>query len=203
MPWKYPPEQKTAALMILAANYGDLQLTSDQTGIPIRTLTDWKRDGIKQQKNNFHRKQLNMAENAENPEDNEFFRLREILMEHVFSLSMAISDEEDATTLSIRSLAISRLLDRIIKLDDFIPSTFKEKTVRFEYVYDGSVHNAPPWANPDYNPYNGQEDNGLIGGQVKKGSILTDLLPHDQPTDAAPTTLAESIFGPPDDSTTE
>lgn len=177
--------------MILAANYGDVKLTTQQTGIPVRTLFEWKQEGIKQQKNNFSRMQHNTATKAENAEDNEFLRLRELLMEHVFSLSTAINEEDDSTLLSIRSLAISRLIDRIIKLDDFIPSTFKEKTVRFEYFYDGSVQNVPPWANPNYTP---QPDLPYTGGQVEKASILSDLLSSDQPT----STLAESIFGPSD-----
>jgi hypothetical protein len=43
----------------------------------------------------------------------------------------------------------------------------KETVVRIEYVYDGSTHMAPPWANPDY-AGRGALQGGGVRSQVRQ-----------------------------------
>ena len=44
-----------------------------------------------------------------------------------------------------RVQALSRLLDRILVLDEILPDKEPEKTIRFEYYYDNAVQEHPPW----------------------------------------------------------
>ncbi len=76
----------------------------------------------------------------------EFKKLRANLMEHAQKLAADLSTSDD--NISLRTLALARILDRVLQLDQLIPQYNPERIVRFEYVYEGSVHNVPPWRDP-------------------------------------------------------
>lgn len=73
----------------------------------------------------------------------DFKNLRDKLMQHAQQLAddLTTSDEN----VNLRTLALARILDRIMQLDTIIPQIHPNKVIRFEYVYNGSVHNVPPW----------------------------------------------------------
>lgn len=86
------------------------------------------------------------------PEDDEsdaeqnledFRRVRDILMNHAQQLAENL--KPDDPDINRRSLALSRILDRIHQLDDMLPSLIPEQVMRWEFVYDGMVHDRPPW----------------------------------------------------------
>lgn len=77
----------------------------------------------------------------------DFRKVRDILMSHAHHLAANLKPEDP--DINRRSLALSRILDRIHQLDEFLPSLNPETVMRFEYVYNGSVYNVPPWANDD------------------------------------------------------
>ncbi len=72
-----------------------------------------------------------------------FRKVRDILMKHAHKLAASL--DPDDPDINRRSLALSRILDRIHQLDDMLPSLAPEQVIRFEYVYDGMVHDVHPW----------------------------------------------------------
>lgn len=73
----------------------------------------------------------------------EFRKVREILMSHAHQLAASLAPEDP--DINRRSLALARILDRIHQLDAMLPELMPEQIIRFEFVYDGMVHNTPPW----------------------------------------------------------
>ena len=65
---------------------------------------------------------------------------------------LAIDLEAVGPDINIRSLALSRVLDRIEWLDDLLPSQENEQVIRFEYSSDGVKTEAPHWAMDKPNP---------------------------------------------------
>lgn len=160
---RYTPEEKTIALQILADNFGSVAVTSVQTGIPERTLFTWRRHQRLQKQHKAGLLQqhptpspslppLETSENTEEAEENteevhEFQKLRDQLMQHIFTLSQMIS--VDPNTAYLKAAAISRLLDRVLKLEAHIP---KSKPGHFVIEYydatTGKTSNVPPWLEP-------------------------------------------------------
>ena len=171
---KYTDQEKANILQHLDDNFGNVMLTAIQTGVPRRTLQDWKRlrklNAIKNgtpisnalpPTKNSARRQQNAANNKsplrsggdlegdkednEEEETNVYAQIREQMMEHLFTLMETLTDDPD--TAHLRISALSRLLDRVIKLEA-LAGAQKEQVFRFEYVYpDGTIHDAPPWEN--------------------------------------------------------
>lgn len=120
---RYTDEEKAAAIQTLEANAGNIILTAIQTSIPVRTLRDWKRE------HNAVVAAATPSYNLDSPsdllpppeilrrrrrEDGEYTKIRQMLMEHLFDLTETLMDNPE--TAHVRISAISRLLDRVIKL---------------------------------------------------------------------------------------
>ncbi len=73
----------------------------------------------------------------------EFRELRDMLLRHARELAADLKPTDP--DINLRSLALARILDRVRQLDDLLPDLNPERVMRFEYVYDGMVHNVPPW----------------------------------------------------------
>ena len=71
----------------------------------------------------------------------DFRRVRDLMMKN--ALHLATNFNPDAPDINLRSLALSRMLDGIHHLDQILPNLNPEQLVRFEYVYDGMVHDKP------------------------------------------------------------
>ena len=124
------------------------------TGIPERTLQRWQK-ALKQQNDTDMSQKTNVpdtpdasgsdaAEPAAQPDDYaDFLYIREKLMSH--ARAMADGFDPHDPNANRRSLAITRLLDRIHWLDTILPDRIPEQTIRFEFYYDGQVQEHPPW----------------------------------------------------------
>ena len=73
----------------------------------------------------------------------DFRRVRDILMNHAQRLAASL--DPDDPDINRRSLALSRILERVHQLDDMLPSLLPEQVIRHEFVYDDMVHNVAPW----------------------------------------------------------
>ena len=74
----------------------------------------------------------------------DFRKVRDILMKHAQQL--AVNLQPDDPDINRRSLALSRILDQVRQLDKILPALNPgQQVIRHEYVYDGMVHNVPPW----------------------------------------------------------
>lgn len=151
---RYTNEERHNALKSLDANDGDILATSEQTGIPPSTLRDWAAR---------HREERaqRLLETIR--------RLHEQLAENAVNLAAAIDGAIDGAPLNQLSTALGTVIDRYLKVDEHLAQITQqngEQVFRFEYVYpDGSVHNAPPWANDDYD----------IEGTLPRGGVRTPL----------------------------
>ena len=73
----------------------------------------------------------------------EFRELRDMLLDHARDLAVHLKPTDP--DINLRSLALARILDRVQQLDELLPDLNPDTVMRFEYVYDGMVHNVPPW----------------------------------------------------------
>jgi hypothetical protein len=82
-------------------------------------------------------------EHANTDQYEDFKNLREKLMQHAQQLADNLTNNDQ--NINLQTLALARILDRIIQLDTIIPQIHPNRVIRFEYLYNGSVHNVPPW----------------------------------------------------------
>ena len=140
MPIKYTPREKEYALEILESFAGDISLTHQATGIPKRTLRDW-RGKVKEDGGYF------IHEVDKDTFLPEYKLLRHRLMNQIQQVAQHLSPDSDK--LHLQSLAISRLLKHIYALDEIIPNRLQddqEKKWLIEYIYpDRTIHDYEPW----------------------------------------------------------
>ena len=151
MAQRYTNQQKADILNQLSANLGNVALTARQTGVPLRTLYTWKREQQPDDPALQHQKspllQHYTAETADHPEG-EYARIRARLMDHINHLLDTLTDDPD--TAHLRIMALSRLLDRVVKLEALTRADSANSVLRIEYVQpDGSISANPPWYSPD------------------------------------------------------
>lgn len=80
--------------------------------------------------------------------------LRELLMSHVFEIAASLNQNDELV--NTRAIAVSRLLDRVMKLDTQIAQIVPDgpQVFRVEYKYpDGTIHDIPIWKHPEYLPW--------------------------------------------------
>jgi transposase-like protein len=162
---RYTKEEKENALYLLLVYSGNIARTSDKTGIPQRTLRHWRA-----RKRKKRASQINQgdAETAKGKKDkrrqqqqwdqykaekdsavNELKGVRQQIMQHIRQLSSSLSDDEE--NVSQRAMALSRLLDRTLKLDEHIARLDQSsKPFMVEYIYGGKSHDVPPWENEEH-----------------------------------------------------
>ena len=63
-------------------------------------------------------------------------------MDHAQKLAKNLNPDDP--DINRRSLALSRILDRVHQLDIMLPDLKPEQVLRIEYTYEGLVHNTPP-----------------------------------------------------------
>jgi transposase-like protein len=118
----YSPEYKQMACQLLQTNGGNVDLTSRQTGIPPRTLREWRQRHAHQPPQQDTRRRQNVEE--------QLHFLRERMMEQAIALAMTLSSETDPSLLSQRIIALTRLVDRLMKLDIAVPAEVVVRVVR-------------------------------------------------------------------------
>ena len=93
-------------------------------------------------------------EKAKEPEESdpqltELCSLRETIMNHIFELAADLSSNDELV--SQRAIALSRLLDRILKLDAQIKLLDqRHQGYQVEYIFAGKKYDVPPWQSDDF-----------------------------------------------------
>jgi len=177
MPRQYTPQQKEDALRQLAVNKGNVALTSIQTGVSERTIQRWQQRlrlenaGAKPlpaplsappppkentpppsppPKNDPPQPETDDDQSLREQTCNELRSLRNQLMRHIFNITADLSQDDDL--FNHRTVAITRLLDRVMKLDAQLNELHPQETIlRVVYTYpDGSVHSIPSYKNDEW-----------------------------------------------------
>jgi len=166
MSYRYPPQHKAAVLAQLQANHSNVILTSIQTGIPERTIRDWRRKAYLQNQLPVlppHTPSAAAATPEFEEESQALQYVRRQIVQEVANMAATLKDTLDTAAPYHRILALSQLLDRLIKLDILIPQTQREQVIRVEYTYpDGSFHSTPPWATGEtWSPFWSERDEHL------------------------------------------
>ena len=162
---KYSPEDRKLVRRLLLLHGGNVPLVHQLTGFPVRTIHNWRAqwdddyelytDALA--RSYFARANAKTAvqspvslatagDTASAHGQNslaQYTQLRDKLMNHAMTLAdnLLLGDG----FINQRVQALSRLLDRILVLDDILPDKQPEKTIRFEYYYDNAVQEHPPW----------------------------------------------------------
>ncbi len=144
---RYTPQEKEHALQCFVANDSDVSLTSAQTGIPVRTLENWRRAGI------LVHPTLPPPPPAPPiaPDDLDALRdLQHQMLREAYNLVHSIEDAIEDAPLSQRVAALAQLIDRIMKLSSQLPNPSRQSVIRIEYVDpEGYVHSTPPLSDED------------------------------------------------------
>lgn len=220
----YSPQEKSQALRSLQEHEGDISHVSTLLNIPERTLYTWRKD---YESLNLHEKSipqnLQNQRNQQNPElpplelsafgmtreqlakaleieyiPSPFNTMRENLWTHIKILQTSISEDPD--TAHVRALAVSRMLDDILRLDAICRLEKPNlNIIKYEYR-DGTYHNIPEWNNLVY----GRADQAYWAVLIQarreyyalKGQVYDEQSYPDQADDLYPTLaqLAEMHF---------
>lgn len=169
---RYTPDEKSAILAQLDLNRGDILLTSHQTGIPTRTLYTWRHEVAFQRRRQRHTTpnlplnspsdESSVAANIPSPtiptfeNDLDTMRfMRSRIMQELLNLTVSLNDNFDGTTPYHRVLILSRLLERLMKLDDHLkPYIPAEQVIRI-------VREQKPYVNPDFYKYRNLQPDAL------------------------------------------
>ncbi len=124
MPRHYTTAQKTAAMQVLESTFGNILLTSSRTGIPERTLRDWKRaKELSSQPSpppNFSPPPPPSEPPEFEDEIDALTYIREQIMGELLHISANIRDSFANTAPDKRLKVLSELLDRLMKLDEIV-----------------------------------------------------------------------------------
>ncbi len=138
---RYTPAEKSAILAILRANYDDISLTHHQTGIPERTLREWRRSQLPPPKSSPRQQEFSphtpdfIAAGGSPPgftDDLEAMRfMRSRIMQELLNLTTSFNDDFGGATPYHRVQMLSRLLERLMKLDNHLkPYIRAEQIIR-------------------------------------------------------------------------
>lgn len=140
---RYTLDTKIDALNKLDACDGDVLAISEDMEIPASTLTQW-RSKESDLRRTHHQKQQRLVA-----------RQKTELQMQMIDRGLAIVAQMDDETLASAPLnqlatTLNALVSNALKLEEVLEETDeqeeKEQVIRFEYLYDGSVHKTPPWA---------------------------------------------------------
>lgn len=171
----YTPEEKKLVRRLLLIHEGNVAIVHHLTGFPLRTIRHWRNQwdddydlfakAFAENKssaamaNDAARHYANPAVASDSafaePADPfaEYAQLRRKLMEHTSTLTDGLLRGDGMVHQRVQ--AISRLLDRVLTLDEILPAQLPERTPenlppnRIEFVYDGAIHDVPPWHGTD------------------------------------------------------
>lgn len=168
----YSPEDRKLVRRLLLLHSGDATLVHQLTGFPKRTIQHWRQqwdDDYELYTDTFAQNLLARAkakgafQSPSNTRGNsdaaiaqsedsfaQYAQLREKLMEHANTLANNLMLGDGFVNQRVH--ALTRLLDRILSLDELLTdqnAEQTEQTIRFEHYYDNAVHEHPPWASYD------------------------------------------------------
>lgn len=186
---RYTPEERAAALAALDENRGDTAITSLKLGLPQRTLQAWKRAATPPEELLRRLEEKNSAQQAppqqpepiyfsDDPEFEAILRrdaehddllfddVLKQLMTSVRNLVGRLDTNFDQVSPLSQMMAITRLLDRILKLEARKPRIDAPSAIIIRYQdTDGSYHKMPHWATEnDYATSRMPDDEDDVGG---------------------------------------
>ncbi|MBZ0299151.1 MAG: hypothetical protein K8J31_05400 [Anaerolineae bacterium] len=150
---RYSDEQRQAALDCLAANEGDFQLASEETGVPAATLRKWARreqatgqELVQLQERLTALRQQVKAEPSASVRERMENELLDSMVDNALALAKTIQNDLDSAPLSQRATALNQVIDKILKLLAMLPPV-GEQVIRIEFIDpDGSSHETPYWS---------------------------------------------------------
>jgi hypothetical protein len=132
MSTRYSSDYKALVSRLLWMYGGNITLVSHLTSIPERTLRDWRwqaalpamirREDSSERREHPAPPPLSNTSTAAD----DFDLLRQRLMQQAMSLATSLTDDAEVAPLHQRALALSRLIDRIVKLDTHADSDYIE-----------------------------------------------------------------------------
>lgn len=140
---RYTPDEKSTILVKLRANHGDIALTHQQTGVLERTLREWKRDQLPPPNSVVRQQEAPLDPPDMVPsggkstapactndlEAMQFMRSR--IMQELLNLTTSFNDDFGGATPYHRVQMLSRLLERLMKLDNHLkPYIRAEQIIR-------------------------------------------------------------------------
>jgi hypothetical protein len=120
VPTTYHPDEKTAVLVLLERNGGNIQRTATQTGVPERTLRRWHGQILAQlRRYPSHRPHLaeNMVVPAFVSDMDALAFIRQNIIAELSRLSSTLQYDPGYSTPYQRTLILSQLMDKLLKLD--------------------------------------------------------------------------------------
>jgi hypothetical protein len=115
---RYTPDHKTAAMVLLERNRGNIQMTAQQAGVPERTLQAWQGE-IRPYLQQFF--PANVSPAGDTPafaNDLEALAfIRQNMIGELSRLSASLQHDAGFTTPYQRALVMSQLMDKLLKLD--------------------------------------------------------------------------------------
>ncbi len=154
----YPPELKQQALELLRDTGGDIAQTHIKTGVPERTLYNWRRELWQ----NWRRQSsTSVLPNPPKPlpqfeDDLEAMDyIRQKIMAELLNLANNFQTDANFMTPAQRIMLLTQLTDRFIKLDTHVRVREEENT---EYIYEYEVeHHVEKKPDPDYEDVDDEE----------------------------------------------
>ncbi len=163
---RYTLDTKIHALNLLDEYDDDLVVVSQELNIPAMILNRWraKEDDLRQ---DYQRKL-----------HDQFVRLKAELQVDMLERGKKIISCMDDETLEKAPLnqlatALGSLVNHALKLDEASEDTdeqTEEKVIRVEFLYDGSVHKTPPWANTSLEQSSPIQDSSMRETVGKNGT---------------------------------
>ncbi len=139
MSTRYSSDYKSLVTRLLWMYGGNVALVSHLTGIPERTLRSWRTPvlfpaAIRQQHPAERQESpvLLPEKNSETAAADDLDTLRQHLVRQALTLVASLSDDMTDAPLSERVMALTRLIDRIVKLDEHNPEEYEE-LIRIAY----------------------------------------------------------------------
>ena len=161
----YTPDEKKLVRRLLLLHQGNVLIVQHLTGYPRRTIEHWRAkwdddydlytDAFAQNllvRANANATALNPSSADEDSDSTvaqardpfaQYAQLREKLMHHTMTLADNLMLGDGFVNQRVH--ALTRLLDRLLTLDQTLPDYEPEQTVRFEFYYDDAVQDKPPW----------------------------------------------------------
>jgi transposase-like protein len=153
MSTRYSPDFKSLVARLLWMYGGNVSLVSHLTGVPERTIRSWRWNIIPhefRQENPLEQQEqaaLLPHKNSSTAAADNLEVLHTRLMEQTLALVSSLSTDADAAPFPQRAMALTRLIDRIVKLEAHVPSLdFEEVHIAFDkptYEQDDDDLNLP------------------------------------------------------------
>ncbi|MBZ0303023.1 MAG: hypothetical protein K8J31_24975 [Anaerolineae bacterium] len=149
---QYVDEERIEALAQLRINRNNVALTSRQTGVPERTLREWRR--LQRLEHGLPPNPPSAAAAAVIADHVARFSEPSEALQHVYdqflqelvTIADTLPDILSTAPPYHQLLALMNMIDRIEKLQMLVPQTASQQTIRLEFVEpDGTVHHNPPW----------------------------------------------------------